>query len=212
MKVLVVEDHEAARLGIEQILSDGGFVVAKTVGSGRELLDAVDPDLCDVVLMDVRLPDMDGLTALESLREQHESLPVVVLSAYDNLTYIARAAALGANDYLIKGRLNHDVQTSLHRALRNEMPLPDSAMAKVRRMMSEEVNAHELPNGFPLTNREAQVLRHVALGLSNKEIGKSLGISVETVKEHVQNILRKVKAADRTDAAVRAIQAGIVDP
>ena len=212
MKVLVVEDHEAARLGISQILADGGFLVAKTVGSGRELLDAVDPELCDVVLMDVRLPDMDGLTALESLRTQHASLPVVILSAYDNLTYIARAAALGASDYVVKGRANHEVQSSLHRALRKERPLPDSVMAKVHRMMCEDVDAKELPNGFPLTNREAQVLRHVALGLSNKEIGKSLGISVETVKEHVQNILRKVKAADRTDAAVRAIQAGIVNP
>ena len=82
-------------------------------------------------------------------------------------------------------------------------------MAKVQRMMREDVNVAMLPDGFPLTSREAQVLRHVALGLSNKEIARSLAISVETVKEHVQNILRKVKATDRTAAAVRAIQSGI---
>jgi DNA-binding NarL/FixJ family response regulator len=139
-------------------------------------------------------------------------LPVVILSAYDNLTYIARAAALGASDYVLKSRRHGDVQVSLQRAVRQELPSPHSMMARVHRMMREEVVTVDLPDGFPLTNREAQVLRHVALGLSNKEIGKSLAISVETVKEHVQNILRKVKAADRTDAAVRAIQAGIVDP
>ena len=77
--------------------------------------------------------------------------------------------------------------------------------------MQEEVDATSLPSGFPLTGREAQVLRHIALGLSNKEIARSLMISVETVKEHVQNILRKVNASDRTDAAVRAIQSGLVE-
>jgi DNA-binding NarL/FixJ family response regulator len=78
-------------------------------------------------------------------------------------------------------------------------------------MMRDEIDVSRFPESFPLTCREAQVLRHVAMGLSNKEIARSLGISIETVKEHVQNVLRKVKANDRTDAAVRAIQSGIFD-
>ena len=84
-----------------------------------------------------------------------------------------------------------------------------SSRAFPRVIMREEVDPATLPAGFPLTSREAQVLRHVALGLSNKEIARSLSISVETVKEHVQNILRKINANDRTDAAVRAIRNGI---
>jgi DNA-binding NarL/FixJ family response regulator len=163
------------------------------------------------VLLDVRMPEVDGLRTLESIRELDTRLPVVILSAYDNLTYIARAVALGASDYLIKSRADGDVQSCLRRAVHNQAPPPASQMARVQRMMREEVDVNSLPDGFPLTVREAQVLRHVAFGLSNKEIARSLTISVETVKEHVQNILRKVNASDRTDAAVRAIQSGIVD-
>ena len=95
--------------------------------------------------------------------------------------------------------------------IRGEKPGDDSAMSRVQRLMSEEVNPDDLPDNLPLTGREGQVLRHIALGLSNKEIGRSLKISVETVKEHVQNILRKIDANDRTDAAVRAVRAGMLD-
>ncbi len=197
--------------GSRRLLRDAGFEVSGAVG-GRDVPSLLADRGCDVVLLDVRMPDIDGLATLESIREISDSVPVVMLSAYDNLTYIARAAALGASDYLIKSGANGNIQTCLHRAIRNEDPLPVSPMAKVLRMMREEVDMTALPDEFPLTSREAQVLRHVALGLSNKEIARSLSISVETVKEHVQNILRKVKATDRTAAAVRAIQSGFVQP
>ena len=212
VKVLVVDDHEVARLGISQLLRDSGFVVDETTADGREVLAMLNTVGPDVVLLDVRMPGLDGLATLASIREIYESLPVVMLSAYDNLTYIARAAALGASDYLIKSRVSEVIRNCLHRAVRREDPLPISPMAKVQRIMREQVDVTQLPGEFPLTSREVQVLRHVALGLSNKEIAKSLLISVETVKEHVQNILRKIKATDRTDAAVRAIQSGIVQP
>lgn len=213
LKVLVVDDHEVARLGICQLLRESGFEVDHTVTGGDgdvvAMLNTVGPD---VVLLDIRMPEMDGLTLLERIRELHDSLPVVILSAYDNLTYIARAAALGASDYLVKSRAIDKLQACLRRAVQKEAPPTVSPMAKVLRMMREEVDTACLPDGFPLTSRETQVLRHVALGLSNREIARSLSISVETVKEHVQNILRKVGANDRTDAAVRAIQSGIVEP
>jgi DNA-binding NarL/FixJ family response regulator len=207
-KVLVVDDHEAARLGISILLRDAGFeVVALTAGSvNLELMSAAG---YDAVLLDVRMPDRDGLSLLEAIRELYGSLPVVILSAYDNVTYVARAAALG--DYVIKGSSRGNVESCLHRALRHEEPTPASPLAKVRRMLRDEIDVSRFPESFPLTGREAQVLRHVALGLSNKEIARSLAISIETVKEHVQNILRKVKAHDRTDAAVRAIRSGIFD-
>ena len=212
VKVLVVDDHEVARLGISQLLRDSGFVVNDTTADGREVLAMLNTVGPDVVLLDVRMPGLDGLATLTAIRELYESLPVVMLSAYDNLTYIARAAALGASDYLIKSRVSEGILNCLQRAVRREAPLPISPMARVQRIMREEVDVTQLPGEFPLTSREAQVLRHIALGLSNKEIAKSLSISVETVKEHVQNILRKIKATDRTDAAVRAIQSGIVQP
>ena len=211
LKVLIVDDHEVARLGIRQLLRDAGFEVQDAI-SGGDLLSMLSELGCDVVLLDVRMPGMDGLATLESIREINSAIPVVMLSSYDNLTYIARAAALGASDYVIKSQTPGNVPDCLLRAIRHEKPTPLSPMAKVQRIMGEEADITGLPDEFPLTMREVQVLRHVALGLSNKEIARSLSISVETVKEHVQNILRKVNANDRTDAAVRAIQYGIVDP
>ena len=101
------------------------------------------------MLLDVRMPNLDGLATLESIRAIDDSMPVVMLSAYDNLTYIARAAALGAHDYLIKSEADGNVHACLHRAIRNEDPLPVSPMARVLRMMREEVDAAVLPDEFP---------------------------------------------------------------
>ena len=136
---------------------------------------------------------------------------MVILSAYDNPTYVARAAALGADDYVLKNGASQTMYESLDRAGNGKTPPPDSRLTKIRRTMRGRLTYRRCPRNCPLTGREAQVLRHVALGLSNKEIARSLAISVETVKEHVQNILRKIEANDRTDAAVRAIKLGILD-
>ncbi len=211
LKVLIVDDHEAARIGISVLLKDCGFVVNGAVSTGGEAASLVKTEKFDVILLDVRMPDTDGLATLETIRESHLELPIVVFSAYDNPTYIARAVALGATDYVLKNGCTRTMGETLQRAAKAESPPPDSPLTKVRRMMREQVDVSSLPPEFPLTAREVQVLRHIALGLSNKEIARSLSISVETVKEHVQNVLRKIKANDRTDAAVRAIKSGIAD-
>ena len=211
LKVLIVDDHEVARIGITYLLRAGGFLMEGSVSSGAEAAELLKNGSFDICLLDVRMSSEDGLSNIEVMRAIDPNLPIVILSAYDNPTYVARAVALGANDYVLKNGPSDAIRDSVSRAVNGEGPLSDSPLMKVRRIMREEVDTTTLPPGFPLTSREAQVLRHVALGLSNKEIARSLEISVETVKEHVQNILRKVKANDRTDAAVRAIRSGIAD-
>lgn len=210
-KVLIVDDHEVARVGISYLLQESGFLVNGSVATGGEATELLKKHHFDVVLIDIRMPSGDGLTTLEAIRDSHGQLPVVVLSAYDNPTYIARAAAIGANDYVLKNGSSQVMRESLQRAVTGDDPRSDSPLVKIRRMMRELVDVSNLPGHFPLTGREAQVLRHLALGLSNKDIARSLTISVETVKEHVQNILRKINANDRTDAAVRAIKIGILE-
>ena len=112
---------------------------------------------------------------------------------------------------MLKSAKRETLQLAINKAV-NGAPLgPCSRMLRIREVMTQEVDTSTLPPELPLTSREAQVLRHIALGLSNKEIAVSLNISVETVKEHVQNVLRKVDANDRTDAAVRAVKLGMVD-
>jgi DNA-binding NarL/FixJ family response regulator len=210
-KILVVDDHEAARVGVSFLLERCGFSVSGSVSTGGEAAKLLETDHFDAVLIDVRLEDGDGLGILESIRESHGDLPVIILSAYDNPTYIARAAAIGANDYVLKNGLSGVIETSLKRAIDRADPPEQSPLRKIRHLMSSKADTSKMRGDVPLTGRESQVLLHLALGLSNKDIARSLSISVETVKEHVQNILRKINANDRTDAAVRAIRFGILD-
>jgi DNA-binding NarL/FixJ family response regulator len=211
LKVVIVDDHEVAREGLADLLKAVGFNVAKSCADGGSAVAFLESTQVDVVLVDVRIPGCDGLAILEKLRELKPTIPVVFVSSYDNPTYIARAAALGAQDYLLKSGLRKNLQRCLTIAVEGTEPPEESRLVQIRQMMDEQVDVATLPPELPLTSREAQVLKHVALGLSNKEIARSLKISVETVKEHVQNVLRKINATDRTDAAVRAVKLGIVN-
>lgn len=210
-KILVVDDHEAARIGVSFLLERCGFSVSGSVATGAEATQLLAKEHFDAVLIDVRLGDEDGLGTLESIRDSHGDLPVVIFSAYDNPTYIARAAAIGAHDYILKNGLSGAMESSLKRAIDRAGQPEQSPLRRIRQLMCGKADASKVRGDVPLTARESQVLLHLALGLSNKDIARSLSISVETVKEHVQNILRKINANDRTDAAVRAIRSGILD-
>ena len=130
-----------------------------------------------------------------------------MLSTYDNPTYVARAVALRTSDYVLKGSSRQELISTITAAADGKSPSQHGELQRIAGAMSK--NGDALSDEVPLTNRETQVLRHVALGLSNKEIGRSLGISIETVKEHVQNILRKIAVTDRTQAAVWAVRKGM---
>lgn len=207
--VLVADDHEVVRTGLARLLEDSDITIVGEAQNGEQAVAETMKHLPDVVLMDIRMPDSDGLSALEAIRKQRPEARVVMLSTYDNPTYVARSVALGATDYVLKDSSREDLIAAITRAAAGESPSQDSILQRVKETMSrrrERIDRSEVP----LTNRELQVLRHVALGLSNREIGRSLGISIETVKEHVQNILRKIDVADRTQAAVWAIKKGLV--
>jgi len=130
-----------------------------------------------------------------------------MFTAFDNPTYIARAVAAGAHDYILKSCSRDELLDSIMNAASGQIPVRAGELRRVATTMSNRVATPD-PD-IPLTQREMQVLRHVALGLSNKEIAQSLTISVETVKEHVQNILRKLAVSDRTQAAVWAVRRGL---
>jgi DNA-binding NarL/FixJ family response regulator len=208
IELVIVDDHEVVRSGLAAMLGDRVKVVA-SVGSIDAALAAIKKQLPQVILLDVRLGELDGLEGLGEVRSQFPSLPVVVLSAYDNPTYIARAVALGASDYVLKSSPREILLAAIERAAKHEAAPPSSLLQSIHHVMQQSADV-DVPGDLPLTGREVQVLRHLALGLSNREVGQSLEISVETVKEHVQNILRKLNVADRTEAAVRAIKAGLV--
>ena len=208
VKLLVADDHEVIRKGLAILLSGSGIEIIAEAANGKEAIEQAEKHRPDVILLDIRMPDGDGLSTLEKLRANVPDSRVVMLSTYDNPTYIARAVALGASDYVLKGSSREALITTITSAAKGESPSRSGELRRVAGAMKirQVIDDDEVP----LTQRETQVLRHVALGLSNKEIGRSLEISVETVKEHVQNVLRKIAVSDRTQAAVWAVRKGLV--
>jgi len=208
IRVLVVDDHPLVRSGLAALFEGSQIEIVGEANDGDEAAAAALQHRPDVILLDIRMPEHDGIEALAKIRKSLPEARVVVLSTYDNPTYVARAVALGACDYILKGSPRQKLLSAIENAAAGEKPGPDSILHQVKTAMDKRFDAEN--HDTPLTNREMQVLRHVALGLSNKEIGTSLTISVETVKEHVQNILRKIDATDRTQAAVWAVKQGLV--
>jgi DNA-binding NarL/FixJ family response regulator len=207
IRILICDDHEVIRTGLASLLAGTEIEIVGEASNGKETIKEAQRLKPDVILLDIRMPDGDGLATLEKLRSKMPDCRVVMLSTYDNPTYIARAVALGACDYVLKGSAREDIVATITAAGKGESP---SRSGELRRIAAAMKVRQAIDDDVPLTQRETQVLRHVALGLSNKEIGRSLEISVETVKEHVQNILRKIAVSDRTQAAVWAVRKGLV--
>lgn len=206
--VLIADDHAVVRQGIVSLLKDSDVQFVGEANSAKEAVEQILTLQPDVVLLDVRMGANGGLEALEELREHQHRSRIVMLSTYDNPTYVARSVALGACEYVLKDSSRDELLEVIRRTARGEVPSSDRLFGRIRDLMAKRRD--EADEELPLTVREVQVLRHIALGLSNREIGLSLDISVETVKEHVQNILRKIDATDRTQAAVWAVRKKLV--
>lgn len=208
VRLLIADDHEVIRTGLVALLAGSEIEVVGQASSGKEAVKLAEQLKPDVILLDIRMPDSDGLATLEKLRAKVPESKVVMLSTYDNPTYVARSVALGACDYVLKGSTHEVLIETIMTAAAGESPSRSGELRRVAGAMKIRQVLDD--DDVPLTQRETQVLRHVALGLSNKEIGRSLEISVETVKEHVQNILRKIAVTDRTQAAVWAVRKALV--
>jgi DNA-binding NarL/FixJ family response regulator len=208
IRLLVADDHEVVRSGLTSLVSGSDIDVVAEAATGADALRLAKELKPDIVLLDIRMSDMDGLTALEQLRQDLPATRVIILSTYDNPTYMARAHALGAADYLLKGCTKEQLLGTIRGVAKGDSPSMHGELHKVAGTMA--TRQKQIDDEVSLTQRETQVLRHLALGFSNKEIGKSLSISVETVKEHVQHLLRKINVTDRTQAAVWAVRKGLV--
>ena len=208
VRVLILDDHEVVRVGLVSLLQGADIEVVGAAANSRDAELLAEQHRPDIVLMDVRLADEDD--AFESLDRLRQSVPtarVIMLTSYDNPTYIARAMTLGASDYVLKGSNSSVLIDSIRAVARGEQPAKSEDLRRVTAALIHDRRDEVMPE---LTRRESQILRHIALGLSNKEIARSLDVSVETVKEHVQNMLRKLGMTDRTQAAVWAVKQGRV--
>jgi len=205
--VLVADDHEVIRRGVEVLLESSHFRVVASAATVAQLVRLARKHQPDVVLLDVRLGDGDGLDAIRRVRSAAPKTRSIVFSAFDNPTYVARAVAAGASDYLLKTADRDTLLAALDNAVADGPPTRIGMLRSVAASMTKRDAPGDA--NVPLTPRELQTLRLIAMGLSNREIADTMGISVETVKEHVQNMLRKTSLHDRTQAAVWALRNGL---
>jgi DNA-binding NarL/FixJ family response regulator len=207
IQLLIADDHEVIHAGLKSILEGVDIRVVGVASNGRDAIKLVRKLRPDVVLLDVRMPGGDGLECLARVKRDFSKSKVVMFSSFDNPTYIARAFALGASGYLLKSACRKDIKAAVKKAATGE---PLWSKEEVRRVSGSLTPKRGESVEIPLTKRESEVLKQMALGLTNKEIAQALGISFETVKEHVQHVLQKLSVTDRTQAAVWAVRKNLV--
>jgi DNA-binding NarL/FixJ family response regulator len=208
ISLLVAYPKELIRAGLQAMLVNSGI---KTVGEATDApstLTLAKKHKPDVVLLDATIPGGDAFELVRKLAKPLTASNFVFVTEIDNPTYMARARAVGAANCLLMGFNQQELVTAIVNAAAGKQASGAAPFAKIAAAMEPRDARAARDNG--LTPRESQVLAHVAYGLSNDEIARSLEISVETVKEHVQNLLRKLAVNDRTQAAVWAVKSGVV--
>lgn len=207
--VLLVDDHAIWRGGVRSMLEDTEFEVVGEAGSGKEALEIARKVQPRLVLLDIRMAGGEGLDTLLALKREFPSTSVIMLTTYDNPTYMARAVAGGAAGYLLKGIDREEMLSALRAVANGETLLTRQDFVHSLRAVSDTAAGSEHLIE-PLTEREREVLRLLATGLSNKEIAAILFIAESTVKTHVEHIIAKLGVSDRVQAAVWAARHGLL--
>ena len=201
IKVLIIDDHPVVRLGLRTMLeSEAHIVVTGTAGSVREGLQEVQKIEPDVVLMDLRMPEMEGIEAIGELRRVAEKIRILVLTNYDEEDYIFRALKAGAMGYLLKNTPQEEIIHAVEMVHQHQSCIPPN----IARRLTEAIASEEL------TQRELEVLNLAADGLTNKAIADRLFISAKTARNHVTSCLVKLCARDRTEAVTIALRRGLI--
>lgn len=211
LRVLVIDDHTLFREGLQGLLSSRDIDIAAAVGDGREGLRLAGELKPDVILLDLRMPDLDGLSILRQLRERDEQAPIVMLTTSDDERDLVEALRNGARGYLLKDMEPDDLVNALRSIVDGDTVVaPNLAQVLARVVQGKGQLPESEKSPFDgLTPRESEILGLLAEGQSNKVIARNLGISDGTVKLHVKAILRKLSVHSRVEAAVMAVEYGL---
>jgi NarL family two-component system response regulator LiaR len=204
VRVLIADDHPLILAGIKRALEDAdGFEVVAEASSGSQVLPLISQTDPDLALLDLRMPEMDGLTCLDRIRKQHPKVKVVILSVSTDPEIVQTVLNHGAAAYVVKSVNPIDLSSALRQALEGTV---FSAVG-----LPEKTAQEDAVKAAGLTERETTILKALARGLSNEAIGKELWVAEQTVKFHLTNIYRKLEVSNRTEAARYAYEHGLID-
>ena len=207
--VLIVDDHPVVRQGLRTFLElQEDLEIVGEAGDGEAAIAEVERLLPDVVLMDLRMPGVDGIEATRRIRSISPSTRVIALTSFTDDETVFPAVKAGAAGYLLKDIRPQDLAEAIRTVHRGEGLLHPTIAAKLMRDIAQDKPPGP---GQGLTQRELEVLQHIARGMSNKEIAEALVLSEKTVKTHVSNVLQKLHLADRTQAALYAVKEGLAE-
>lgn len=202
IRVLVVDDHPLLREGIAAVIEgEQDIVLVAEASNGREAIERFREHRPDVTLMDLQMPEMDGVAATIAIRAEWSDARVVMLTTYGGDAQALRALKAGASGYLLKSMIRKDLLEAIRAVHRGHKRIP--------REVASEIAAHVADDA--LSPRELDVLKHVAAGNSNRRVAQKLAISEDTVKAHMKNIMSKLAANDRTHAVTIALKRGIIE-
>ncbi len=209
IRVIIADDHGVVRAGLRGLLTAAGLEVVGEAATGQEALTLARMLRPDVMLLDVRMPDKDGLQTLAAIKAEMPDIKVVMLTVYANREYLSRAVAAGAAGYLLKDADPEEIPRVVRAAAEGEMIIdPDLLQSILAHTPAVEKDAL---SQVDLTQQELRVLKLIALGFNNDAIAQSLVVSRNTVKTHVRHIFEKLGVSDRTQAALWAVRHGLVD-
>ena len=188
---------------------DGSVEVIEEASDGVECLEKLEKVTPDILLLDINMPDMNGIEVLEELKKRNSNIKVLILTVHSEVEYLIRAIDIGANGYILKDSGSAELKQAINTIMNNDSYIQPSLLPALNsRLINRDIDKEKLES---LTKRELEILKQVVGGMFNKEIAASLHISERTVKNHLSNIFKKIDVSDRTQAAVFAIRNNIVN-
>jgi DNA-binding NarL/FixJ family response regulator len=210
MRILLADDHALFRDGVASLVSAWGHEVVGQASNGADAVELADRLRPDLVLMDVRMPGLSGLAATQRIRTDHPEVAIVMLTVSEDEDDLFTAIKAGAQGYLLKNLESAQLRSMLEAVARGEAAITPATAARIIDEFLRTDRPHLPVDPDRLTDREVDVLRLVTQGLRNKEIASRLGITENTAKFHLKNILEKLHAQSRTELAARAVREGLI--
>lgn len=208
IKILIVDDHLVVREGLSAMLSrESNIEVVGEAENGAQAIDKADKLGPDIVLMDLRMPEVDGVEAMGRIKQEHPEINFIVLTTYDNDEYIFKGIEAGARAYLLKDTPREEIFRAIDAVYRGESLIEPAVAGRV---LDKLVELSHQSSATELSRREIEVLELIARGTGNKQIAQKLNISESTVKTHIQSIFQKLEVNDRTEAVTKALSKGII--